>query len=97
MWQRVKTLCENNLSKYKTSVADDKAMLKDNKLTCNQRNCTLIRCGEKEILEFYIKMAPVMIDLFSKSKKEITKASQKKENNQYVNYVTKVMIPLINK
>lgn len=97
MWSRIKILCEGNLSKYKTTVAYDKELLKSGNLNCNQKNCTLIRIGEKEILEFYIKMAPIIIDLFGKTKKEITKSTSKKEYNPYFNYITKIMIPLFNK
>lgn len=97
MWARVKAICQTSLAKYKTTLEEDRELLKGNSLTQNQKNCTLIRLGEKEILHFYITMAPIMMDLYSRTKKEVSKMQSKKEFNPYLNYITKVMIPLFNK
>jgi histone-lysine N-methyltransferase SETD3 len=42
---------------YPTTYEEDLEILKRDDLTKNQRNCVLLRAGEKEILLFYINIA----------------------------------------
>lgn len=50
--EQIEKLSLENLSKYPTSLEEDLKLLKDDNgtLTNNQRNCVLMRSGEKEVL-----------------------------------------------
>ena len=50
----LKLLCRDSLYDYPTTIEEDIELLKDDKLTFNQRNCIIFRKGEKVIFKFYI-------------------------------------------
>ena len=54
------------LAKFDTSIDEDTALLKDPTLTFNQRNCVVVRRGEKQVLQHYIDLADVCIPLLRK-------------------------------
>lgn len=55
--------CEEALNAYPSSAEDDVALLKKGKLSYNQRNCIVLRLGEKTIYQFYISLAQFVIEL----------------------------------
>ena len=84
-WELVKSLCDEALKKYETSLEDDLALLeKDDKeqcLTSNERNCVLYRKGEKKILHYLLDTADKVNHVFSMTQKEA-----RKEINSYPNF-----------
>jgi len=53
-WMRLHSETVVALSRYQTTLDQDTELLKsDETLTYNQRNCILLRIGEKEILHKY--------------------------------------------
>ena len=53
----LKNTCENMLSKYETTLEEDKRILEEQALTYNEKNCIVLRMGEKEVLHYYINFA----------------------------------------
>jgi len=94
--ERVKELCESQLKKYKTTLKEDKELLKTD-LTQNQRNSVDLRSGEKEILHYLINFTEKTLPLLMISSKNIRKAVLQAPHNQYSEYIKKVIIPLMHK
>ncbi|KAL4487539.1 hypothetical protein ABPG72_007059 [Tetrahymena utriculariae] len=92
MWVRISNMCQNSISLYSTTLKEDKELLAKDNLTQNQRNCVLLRSGEKEILQFYIEMADKMQKLLKMNRREITKLSLQQEYIKYNVYINKVII-----
>ncbi|KAL4456512.1 hypothetical protein ABPG74_000619 [Tetrahymena malaccensis] len=94
MWQRVQELFIPLLLKYKTTVVKDKELLESDSLTQNQRNCVLIRLGEKSILEYYIDMASKMMYLLeNKDKKQILESAKSDPKYlPYFHYIIQVIL-----
>lgn len=67
MLKKLITICINYLCKYPTSYKHDLEILERDRvehyLTVNQRNCILLRCGEKRILHFIIDNAQKLLPL----------------------------------
>jgi histone-lysine N-methyltransferase SETD3 len=94
------------LDAYSNSYKEDIALLKQKNITWNQRNCVLLRSGEKQILLFYIDMSEKMIRLLNTTNKkvifvfqwqELVKFMHKQSNAKYLTYVNKVILPLLAK
>ena len=66
----LKSYCTTALSKYPNTLEDDIQLLNTN-LNLNQRNCVMMRQGEKIILHYWIRFANIIIQLFDKSIEEI--------------------------
>lgn len=49
------TACEHALSRFDTTLAEDDALLSNARLLMNQRNCILMRRGEKRVLHFLLE------------------------------------------
>ena len=47
--------CEERLKAYETSVEDDERLLEQGKLSLNERNCVVMRLGEKRIFQTYAR------------------------------------------
>lgn len=69
-------MSQEALSRYPTTLEEDMEILKRTDLTFNERNCTLFRSGEKEILVFLIEMADYVNNLLSMKFKDAKKATQ---------------------
>jgi len=69
-------MAEEGLARYPQSLAEDYELLKQPDLTFNERNCTLFRSGEKEILVFLIEMADYVQNLLSMKFKDAKKHTQ---------------------
>jgi histone-lysine N-methyltransferase SETD3 len=74
-------LMKAHLDKYPTTIEEDLYILKKENLslTYNQRNCLLMRIGEKKILHFFSKFSQYCLELFS-------------YNNIYVKYLRYIYI-----
>ena len=74
VWKLVIEKVESSLSAYKTSYEEDVEILKkddaDKGLTNQERNCVLLKKGEKEILMFLKDTAEAFIKMCSMSEKE---------------------------
>ena len=76
---RLRQLCNDGLKLYQHSLQEDMEILKlddeEHNLTFNQRNCVILRSGEKEVLHFYIEFCDYVTTLismkFKDAKKEI--------------------------
>ena len=69
-------MCEEGLSRYPTTLEEDIEILQRENLTFNERNCTLFRSGEKEILVFLIEMADYVLALLEMKFKDAKKRTQ---------------------
>ncbi|MBN1205321.1 MAG: SET domain-containing protein-lysine N-methyltransferase [Myxococcaceae bacterium] len=47
--------CEERLKAYETSVEEDEKLLEEGKLSTNERNCVVMRLGEKRIFQTYAR------------------------------------------
>ena len=68
--RRVKKMAEEIYQQYETTLEEDQEVLKkddeapaDQKLSFNQRNCVLMRSGEKEILTFLMRAADTLLPM----------------------------------
>ena len=64
------------LARYPQSLDEDKEILKRTDLTFNERNCTLFRSGEKEILAFLLEFSDYVLKLLDMKFKDAKKATQ---------------------
>ena len=63
------------LARYPQSLEEDMEILKRTDLTFNERNCTLFRSGEKEILAFLLEFADYVLKLLDMKFKDAKKAT----------------------
>jgi hypothetical protein len=76
VWERIRQMSEEALARYPQTLAEDYEILKRTDLTFNERNCTLFRSGEKEILVFLMEMADYVLNLLSMKFKDAKKLTQ---------------------
>lgn len=91
--QHVKRLAETSLTKYPETLNEDIELLQQ-ELTENQRNCVLMRQGEKEILHWYLAFANTGLSLLEADRKEVKKIAK---GSPYESYLTHCIIPLLGK
>ncbi|EGR29687.1 SET domain protein [Ichthyophthirius multifiliis] len=48
MWVKIQKICGEIINQYSTTYDEDMKILEDQKLTVNQRNCVILRIGEKQ-------------------------------------------------
>jgi len=94
---KIRKLAQQSLSKYPTTYEEDLKLVESAKdLTWNQRNCVLMRLGEKKILKFLINLTQVGLELvdmpLKKAKERFNKIAEK---DQYEKYVTQVLFQLM--
>ena len=92
--QHAQAMAQKALGKYPTTLEEDTELLKSSSLTQNQRNCVLMRQGEKEILHWYLNLATKVLSLLDMPKKDVKKASK---NSPYEQYIQNSIIPLLKK
>ncbi|CAD8163405.1 unnamed protein product [Paramecium octaurelia] len=91
MWNLIENLCIRALNQYPTTLEQDLEILKICELTTNQRNCLILRMGEKKILNFYKQFSEKMRQLFSNFDFfELKKILQIQENYHYFNYLNRI-------
>ena len=92
---KLKNIIINELKNYSTTLEDDQKYLEQNKkkISFNEYNCYIIRIGEKNLLNFYLTLANLCLDLFNKEKNEIYNIinSQKKIFLSYNGYLTELL------
>lgn len=81
---KFRELVKEGIAKYTTSLEDDIEILKGD-LTENQRNCALMRQGEKTILHFFGELIEFVLPLFDLQKKEIKKIAKGNKFEEYIN------------
>ncbi|CAD8077509.1 unnamed protein product [Paramecium sonneborni] len=92
MWNLIENICVHALNKYPTTLEQDNEILKICELTINQRNCLILRIGEKKILSFYLQFSKKMSQLFANFDfVELKKFQQTQENYHYLNYVNRII------
>ncbi len=93
----MKQLAVEQLQRYPNTYEEDLKILETQKdMTFNQRNCVLMRSGEKKILLFLIKLADLglqLIDLPLKKAKDIF--SKVPDKDLYDKYVVAMLYPLM--
>jgi len=92
---KLKYIIINELNKYSTTLEEDQKYLDENKkkMSFNEYNCYVIRIGEKNLLNFYLTLANLCLELFNKEKNEIYNIinSQKKIFLPYNGYLTELL------
>lgn len=81
--RRLKALAFEGLNAYPETLAQDNVLLTTD-LTQNQRNCVLMRKGEKEILTWFINFVDTVTPLLSLQPKELRKAPRPAMFEDYV-------------
>ncbi|KAL4496233.1 hypothetical protein ABPG72_012970 [Tetrahymena utriculariae] len=98
MWSEIHKICAEIMIQYPTTLDEDKKILETSKLTINQKNCVILRMGEKEILMYYITMADRMKKLLTMTKTEVKKhILQNQEYTKYSSYVNGIVLSLLTK
>ena len=69
-------MSQEALARYPQTLQEDYEILKRTDLTFNERNCTLFRSGEKEILVFLIQMSDYVLNLLEMKFKDAKKLTQ---------------------
>jgi histone-lysine N-methyltransferase SETD3 len=106
MWRKIHQVATEALSKYPTTLEEDKALLAKEEaadqaaktLTYNTRNCVLLRVGEKKILNYLIDTATALVEIGqSKTRKQAIGAMMKQHKilKPSMSYVKGTFIPLI--
>ncbi|CAD8159503.1 unnamed protein product [Paramecium pentaurelia] len=91
MWNFIENICIHALNQYPTNLDQDLEILKICELTINQRNCLILRIGEKKILNFYKQFSEKMKKLFLNFDFfELKKFQQIQENYHYFNYLNRI-------
>ena len=75
LFNKIKELMKNYLSKYPTTLEYDIDYLNKNrkKMDFNEYNCYIIRIGEKKILNYYLNMANDILQLLNMNKSDVKK------------------------
>ena len=98
--EKIHFLAKSRYEGYPTSIEEDNEILKREDLTFNQRNCVLMRHGEKTILIFLIDMTSVflkMLDMnFKNARKEFESLPDARKDATR-DYVTHCLLHLIKK
>lgn len=76
VWSVIKGMAAEGLSLYPHSLDEDREILKRPDLTFNERNCTLFRSGEKEILIFLLNFSTFVLNLLDMKFKDAKKKTQ---------------------
>ena len=63
--QMIKRSAQLTLERFDCSIAEDNILLASSNLTMNQRNCVLMRRGEKQVCEYFTGLADACIPLLS--------------------------------
>jgi len=86
------------LAGFDHDLKTDHKLLKINKFEdMNHRNCILMRCGEKEVLHWYIDMADKAIPMLKMAWKDMKRLATKCYQNptRFNQYVTEIVVPLV--
>ena len=95
LFNKIKELMKNYLSKYPTTLDYDIDYLNKNrkKIDFNEYNCYIIRIGEKKILNYYLNMANDILQLLNMNKNDVKKLFKNmvdKIDNQITNNINSI-------
>eukprot|EP00826_Nyctotherus_ovalis_P056957 TRINITY_DN7776_c0_g1_i5.p1 TRINITY_DN7776_c0_g1~~TRINITY_DN7776_c0_g1_i5.p1 ORF type:complete len:558 (+),score=117.68 TRINITY_DN7776_c0_g1_i5:94-1767(+) len=89
---KVLDICGELLGKYPTTYEEDAEMLKGNELTSNQRNCVIMRQGEKKILLNLIDLASLGLEVIKLPPQKAREYYQKKGTKHiYEKYIISLL------
>jgi histone-lysine N-methyltransferase SETD3 len=97
----VKGVAEVTLGGFDTTLEEDEELLRSGvyEMYSNERNCVVMRRGEKQVLRWYVQLADVGMELLSKPwnvvKKQTAKCFQSSSPLDY--YIAHVIVPLVKK
>ena len=102
--KHLKSLCEQALAKYPTTIIQDQKIYKENKnkkdFDFNYRNCLLLLISEKNVLMYYIRFCEYCLKLLKQKKKIdiISKISKDFNENdfKFIFYIKDSILKLIN-
>eukprot|EP00455_Lapot_gusevi_P048107 TRINITY_DN65_c0_g1_i4.p1 TRINITY_DN65_c0_g1~~TRINITY_DN65_c0_g1_i4.p1 ORF type:complete len:184 (-),score=92.33 TRINITY_DN65_c0_g1_i4:470-1021(-) len=92
-------VARRELAQFPQTLAEDNELLKNPNLTMNERNCILMRRGEKEVFQFYIDLHDTCVPLLQTPWKDLKRIAAKKYSGdgRFDAYVTSVVAPLVKK
>ena len=91
------------MSAYPTTLKEDHDILSSNELQrfSNERNCVIVRSGEKEVAHFWIQIHDVVLPLmrmrYDRFKKEYEEKGYGESNTPLDEYIEHVVMPLMEK
>lgn len=89
---RVVDMCTELLGKYPSTYEEDVEMLKGSEMTSNQRNCVVMRMGEKRILLNLIDLASLGLEILQLPPQNAKEYYQKRGAKQiYEKYITSLL------
>lgn len=91
--QRLEKMSNEYIQRYPNSIEDDEEALKK-EATQNEKNCIVMRMGEKVILNYYLKMAQEILAVFDLPSASIDLG---KVSAPYRSYIVSSLIPLKNR
>jgi histone-lysine N-methyltransferase SETD3 len=96
------TECKRQLTKFDTSYEDDVKLIESGELQMysNERNCVVMRCGEKRVLQGFVDLAAKCIPYLNMAWKDLKKVAAKSSRGAVTDvdfYVTTVVTPLVKK
>ena len=99
VWQAIKGMAAQGLARYPNTIEEDREILTRTDLTFNERNCTLFRLGEKEILVFLLEFSEFVLKLLGMKFKDAKKHTQSLPThmNSCRDYLQNQCIPLLAK
>lgn len=81
---KFKSMVEEGIARYQTTLEQDGEILKTD-LTENERNCTLMRQGEKVILHFFQEFTNFILSIIDLPLKDVKKAAKGSKFEEYIN------------
>eukprot|EP01017_Pseudomicrothorax_dubius_P027102 TRINITY_DN3084_c0_g1_i10.p2 TRINITY_DN3084_c0_g1~~TRINITY_DN3084_c0_g1_i10.p2 ORF type:complete len:598 (-),score=164.66 TRINITY_DN3084_c0_g1_i10:1899-3692(-) len=97
MLATVRRICDGQLARYPTTLEEDLRLLKQDDLTENQRNCILLRSGEKEILQHFVKLAETVAPLLDLPMKDVKRLVLTQPYNAYMDYINNAVVYLLSR
>jgi histone-lysine N-methyltransferase SETD3 len=91
MLLHLQRLAEAGYAKYSNTYEEDLALLQRDDLTFNNRNCVLMRSGEKEILLWWIEFVAQVLPLLDLPHKELKNAIKKAKLKKYEPYLKEIL------
>lgn len=88
---------QDAMSKFKTTVEEDEALLRGSTLTFNQRNCVIMRQGEKQVLEHFMRLAKTCVNLLSMNYSEVKYSLSRMTDANIKEYAEKVVCYLVSR
>lgn len=99
--EHIKKACQDSLALFDHSLEHDEKLVESGELPqySNQRNCVVMRRGEKRVLQWFIDLADKTIPMLRKPWKDLKRIAAKcyQGTTGFDTYVTSVVVPLVKK